>query len=103
MKAAIKTKIYEILKHPIVPALDQDRQEIQTALGMIAMRKAGIFAGVYCDQGRLRVSFPAAPMLRVSVRWDRAAKAVEEFRFDMAFRKPMRSAEAYFPWKRRAA
>jgi hypothetical protein len=63
-------------------SIDKERERVDTVLGLIEMRRAGLLRAVYCDAGRLELVYDdlyALPVRR-SVRWSEAARAVAEFR-----------------------
>jgi hypothetical protein len=57
-----------------------DKDKIEIALGLIAMRRAGKFRAVYVDAGRLSVSYgDAYHEQRHPLSWESAERRVEAF------------------------
>lgn len=55
-------------------------QRIEILQGLIAMRRAGEFSGVWCDNWRIRVQHRAHIGGCFQITWDAAAEMVEAFR-----------------------
>ena len=63
-------------------------QQIETVKGLIAMRKAGKFEGVFVDESRITLQVSRFPDVRRYVFWDEAKRQVDEFRELQARKKP---------------
>ncbi len=64
-------------------------QRVRTVLGLVEMRKAGLFRSLWCDADRLRVVYPLPhDNVKVRVTWETAEALVEAFYAEVA-RKPV--------------
>ena len=67
-------------------------QEVATVQGLIRMRRAGYFEGVFVDQSRITLQMPSEYDVRRFVSWPEARRIVDEF--ERGRRKPASKASA---------
>lgn len=84
---SLSTIVREALKHRLPPIDNRDAARVPIVLGLIEMRRAGIFKAIFCDAGRLHVIYPDDDV-RILTRWDLAERAVQAYKAELAKRKP---------------
>jgi hypothetical protein len=58
---------------------EAQRHQVEVVLGLLEMKRAGLFIRVHVHESKLAVELPREPDVKRSVNWGWAAKIVAEF------------------------